>query len=62
LNKLKHYLTDNSTSLKKTFSQLSNITIISNYEGIRFAKALTKKQKQILKPFAADVAILASLK
>ena len=64
LEKLKQYLTDNSTSLKKTFSQLSNITIISsaNTSKFRFAKALTKKQKQILKPFDADKEIIGSLK
>jgi transposase len=61
-SKLSQYLTDNSTSLKKTFSQLSNIIIISGSNGFRFTKALTKKQKQILKPFAADTAILTSLK
>ena len=61
LCKLKNYLADNSTSLKKVFSQLSNITIISGSNGFRFTKALTKKQKQILKPFAADTAILTSL-
>jgi transposase len=62
LNKLNQYLTDNSTSLKKAFSQLSNITIISNSKGFRFTKALTKKHKQILKPFSANTAIMASLK
>jgi transposase len=62
LEKLKQYLTANSTSLNKTFSQLSNITIISSANRFRFAKALTKKQKQILKSFAADKTILASLK
>ena len=62
LSKLTQYLTDNSTSLKKAFSQLSNITIISNSKGYRFTKALTKKQKQILKSFAAEKAIMTSLK
>ena len=62
LSKLRQYLTDNSMSLKKALSQLSNITIISGTKGLRFTKALSKKQKQILKPFAADAAILASLK
>ena len=62
LNKLHQYLMDNSTSLKKTLSQLSNITIISNSEEVRFTKALTKKQKQILKAFSADTAIIASSK
>ena len=62
LRKLNQYLTDNSTSLKKVLSQLSNITIISGSKGMRFTKALTKKQKAILKLFAADIAIIASLK
>jgi transposase len=61
MNKLKQYLADNSTSMKKVFSQLSNITIVSSAKGLRFTKALTKKQKQILKSFAADSDILASL-
>jgi transposase len=62
LSKLGQYLTDNSTSLKKAFSQLSNITIISGASGFRFIKALTKKQKQILKHLDADKSIVASLK
>jgi len=61
LSKLNQYLTDNSISLKKAFSQLSNITIISGSNGFRFTKALTKKQKQILKQFDADKSILTSL-
>ena len=35
-------------------NELSNITIISGSNGFRFTKALTKKQKQILKHFDAD--------
>jgi transposase len=62
LQKLAQYLTDNSSSLKKVFSQLSNITIISGNNGFRFTKALSKKHKQILKPFNAHVVILSSLK
>ncbi len=62
LGKLSQYLMDNSTSLKKVLSQLSNITIVSGAKGLRFTKALSKKHKQILKPFAADTAILDSLK
>ncbi len=61
LGKLNQYLTDNSTSMKKVFSQLSNITIVSGAKGFRFTKALSKKQKQILKPFAADTVIISSL-
>jgi len=62
LTKLTQYLIDSSTSLKKALSQLSNITIISSTDGFRFTKALTKKQKQILKSFAADKVILSSFK
>jgi len=62
LNKLNQYLKDNTSSLKKALNQLSNITIISSSKGFRFTKALTKKQKQILKPFVADTDIMSSLK
>lgn len=62
LNKLTNYLTENSMSMKKIFSQLSNITIISNQNGYRFAKALTKKQKQILSAFNAVDDIVSTLK
>jgi transposase len=58
--KLRQYLIDNSTSLKKVLSQLSNITVVSGSKGIRFTKALTKKQKEILKPFNAHKDILSS--
>ena len=61
MNKLGQYLSDNSTSMKKVFSQLSNINIISGAKGLRFTKALSKKQKQILKPFGADSVIVTSL-
>jgi len=61
LQKLSQYLTDNSTSLKKSLNQLSNITIISASNGFRFTKALSKKHKQILKPFNAHSDILTSL-
>jgi transposase len=61
LKQLNQYLTDNSTSLKKVFNQLSNITIISNASGFRFTKALTKKQKQILASFDAGQDIVSSL-
>ena len=61
LNKLNQYLTDNSISLKKALNQLSNITVISSSKGLRFTKALTKKQKQILKAVSAEATIVASL-
>jgi transposase len=62
LNMLEQYLTNSSTSLKKALNQLSNISIISNNDELRFTKALTKKQKQILKAFSADKDIIASLR
>lgn len=64
LRKLNDYLTTNSTSLKKVFNQLSNISIISNSNNneYRFSKALTKKQKQILTVFEANDSIISSLK
>jgi hypothetical protein len=49
------------SSLKKVLSQLSNITILSSSGRYRFAKALTKKQKQILSAFDAVDDINASL-
>jgi transposase len=61
LNKLSNYLSANSTSMKKVFSQLSNITILSNQDGFRFTKALTKKQKQILFAFDATEDIISSI-
>jgi len=61
LYSLNQYFTDNSTSLKKVFNLLSNITVISGSNGFRFTKALTKKQKDILKHFNADSDILTSL-
>lgn len=62
LRMLSKYLTDNSTSLKKTFNQLSNITILSGHDGYRFTKALTKKHKQILSAFDAVNDIVKSIK
>ena len=62
LEKLGKYLTDNSTSLKKALNQMSNIRIItSSRGGFRFTKALSKKQKDILKPFGESDKILTSL-
>ena len=63
LGKLSYYLTSNSTSLKKVLNQLSNINIISNNNNeLRFSKALSKKQKQILNIFGAGDSIVLSLK
>jgi transposase len=53
LGKLKVYLSDNSTSMKKVFNQLDNITILLSESEGRFTKALTKKQKSILDAFDA---------
>ena len=61
LEKLSKYLIDNSTSLKKALNQMSNIRIFSNAKGFRFTKALSKKQKEILKPFGGNPELLASL-
>jgi transposase len=61
LEKMNKYLTDNSTSLKKALNQMSNIRIIKGAKGLRFTKAFTKKQKEILMPFGGIVEILASL-
>ena len=61
LNKAQAYLTDHSTSMKKILNQLSNIFLIE-YNGVkRFAKALTKTQKQILALFDVEETILRSL-
>ena len=62
LKKLTQYLEDNSTSMKKVFNQMSNITILTGHDGYRFTKALTKKQKQILSAFNAEVDIVKSIK
>jgi hypothetical protein len=43
-----------STSMKKVFNQLSNITLIANHDGYRFTKALSKKQKEMLEKFDAS--------
>jgi len=61
LEKLNKYLTDNSTSLKKALNQMSNIRIISSAKGLRFTKALTKKQKEILQLFGGSSKILTSI-
>jgi hypothetical protein len=63
LSKLRKYLTDNSTSLKKALNQMSNIEIVSNQDNeFRFLKAFTKKQKQILSAFNADKDIIDSVR
>jgi transposase len=62
LRTLSRYLIDNSTSLKKIFNQLSNITILAGQDGYRFTKALTKKHKQILSAFNAVDDIIKSIK
>ena len=61
LGKLSKYLPANSTSMKKAYNQLSNIMIMSNDGRLRLIKALTKKQKQILSAFDAEVDIVASI-
>lgn len=61
MNKLKKHLTEKSTSLKKIFNQLTNITIITTGGNVRFTKALTKEQKLILAAFDASNDILKSV-
>jgi len=53
LNNLVGYMADNTTTLKKVLNQLSNIMVLSNSNGLRFTKALTKKQREILQTFDA---------
>lgn len=53
LNKLSDFIRNDSTSLKKVFNQLANITVVANNGSLRFTKALSKIQKQILSTFAA---------
>jgi len=59
--KMSKFLKENSTSMKKALNQMSNITIVSSSEGLRFTKALTKKQKQILSAFNAEDDIMKSI-
>lgn len=61
MGKLKKHLTEKSTSLKKVFNQLTNITVITTGGKARFTKALTKKQKSILSVFNATDDILKSV-
>ncbi len=51
LGKLKQFMVDNSISLKKVLNQLENIMIFTSSTTGRFAKALSKKQKDILSAF-----------
>jgi transposase len=62
LNRLSRYLTDNSTSMKKVLSQLSNITVLSSNGEYRLTKALTKVQKDILSLFDSIDDIESSIK
>ena len=63
LGKLSKYLAANSSSLKKVTNKLANIIIVTTGTGgmCRFAKALTKTQKDILTPFNAVEDISLSL-
>ena len=61
MNKLKDHLAEKSTSLKKVFNQLTNITVITTFGEARFSKALTKKQKSILSVFNAADDIINSV-
>lgn len=63
LHTLAEYLSANSTSMKKVYSQLSNIVTISvNGEPMRLVQTLTKKQKDILTTFDAFVDFQKSFK
>ena len=62
LGKLQRYLSEQSTSLKKVWSQLSNILMVECNGAKRLAKALTKKQKDILSIFGVEKEILAEFK
>jgi transposase len=61
LRGLEKYISANSSSLKKAMNKLENIIVIHTDETCRFAKALTKQQKEILEPFKATVDITSSL-
>ena len=61
MGKLKKHLDEKSTSLKKIFNQLTNITVITTGGKARFTKALTKEQKSILFAFNANDDILKSV-
>jgi transposase len=61
MGKLKKHLAEKSTSLKKVFNQLANITVITTGGKARFTKALTKEQKSILSAFNATDDILKSI-
>jgi transposase len=62
MNRLSKYVNDHSSSMKKIFNQLSNITILSSNDCYRLTKALTKTQKSILSIFDAADDIVASIK
>jgi len=62
LNNLVGYMADNTTTLKKVLNQLSNILVLSNSNGLRFTKALTKKQREILQTFDAYNDLMNSVK
>ena len=61
MGKLNQYLAEKSSSLKKVFNQLTNITVITTGGTVRFTKALTKEQKLILTVFNATDDILKSV-
>jgi len=51
LGRLSRYLVENSVSLRKVLNQLSNVVLLSGLDGCRFAKALSKKQREIFSVF-----------
>jgi len=52
LNKLRQYLTDNSTSMKKVFSQFSNIAVISGHNGYHFTVEISLRSKVLAIPLS----------
>ena len=60
--KLQRYLSEQSTSMKKVWNQLSNIIMVECNGVKRLAKALTKKQKDILSIFGLERDILSAFK
>ena len=60
-SQLSNYMTTHSASLKKVLNQLGNILLVSNQGKKCFAKALIRKQKEILNAFHATEEITNSL-
>ncbi len=61
VNTLQRSRKEDTVSLKNVFAQLSNIMMIEESGGKRLAKAVTRKQREILQLFNAYDALLRSL-